>query len=345
MSGWVESVELKARIIHSQLAAARILAMANDGSNVEKYLEPYYELLSSLYENEFQFARLADSADLVARYKGPAVDIYDPTVSVAISIFTSIRNQVRNVAKSIVGLSADQRVFWPEALDPRLSGVAHGSFIVGIALPSIGESLVQRGQGEFPEMSEQVYTSVKNAIQSIASISKYIDEDGINEKINEKIDDPAIRDTVLVAAQRLSPTLRSGIESVSFYGDDEDEYSANPLTPKSRSILRRELVRPVKIKKYDSFTGVIREIDLDAKRFEIRNVHGVGSIRCVYSPDMQDKMRHALDTTVSVSGNYETIESQDIPRLLLVDKFEIKKYSEHQRILFQNDSIKKLTKD
>ena len=77
MGPWTESVEAKARIIHGQLAAARALASRNriDPTEVER---PYLDLLNRLYRDEFQFALLVDSSDLVARFTGPAVATGDP---------------------------------------------------------------------------------------------------------------------------------------------------------------------------------------------------------------------------------------------------------------------------
>jgi hypothetical protein len=334
MGIWIESVEAKARIIHAQLAAARSLAIDN-GGDPDYVSTRYYELLRSLYEDEYSFARLVDSSDFVARYNGPAVDIYDPTVSTVIQIFNTIRNQIRSVAKSIAGMSTDERVVWPSSLDPHLSGVAHGSLIVGISLPSPEQIQQLSAQDEFIEFSDQIHQSVKTAVQSISTIPSFITNDEVSESLSLSITDPAIRDTVLVAAHRLSPTKRSGIDTVSFYGNDASESSPQPLTAKSRAILQKALDRPVKQKKYGKFIGVIREIDLDAKRFEIRNVPNIGSIRCVYGSDIQHKMRTALDSTVEVSGNYEMIGS-DMPRLLAVDGFKIKKQGEKQASLFKS---------
>ena len=72
MGIWTDSVELKASIIHAQLSAARALAERHNGS-LQEVSEPYLGLLRSLYADEFPFAQLADSSDLVARFSGPAV--------------------------------------------------------------------------------------------------------------------------------------------------------------------------------------------------------------------------------------------------------------------------------
>ena len=72
MGVWIDAVESKARVIHEQLSVARRLAEST-GDNPDLISAPYLELLRKLYEDEFAFAHLADTSDLVARFTGPAV--------------------------------------------------------------------------------------------------------------------------------------------------------------------------------------------------------------------------------------------------------------------------------
>ena len=328
MGIWTASVEAKASIIHSQLASARSLTSANNG-DIDAISRPYLDLLNSLYHNEFAFAQLADSSDLVARFNGPSVDIYDPTVSIVISIFSDIREQIRAIAKSIVGLSTDQRTTWPAQLDPHLSGIAHGSLIVGITVPAPGTMTTKGNQLELEGVSTQVFNSVRGAVRSLSVVARHIHENQVNESIREEFPDPAVRDTVMVAARRLAPTGRKGIDSVSFYSPETEEREPAYLTPSSRIALSQALAKPVKVKGYGDFEGVVREIDLDAKRFEIRGVKGIGAIRCVYEGDLHNIVRSILDSRVMVRGNYETLASQQ-PRLVAVDTMDILKSAEEQ---------------
>ena len=71
-----------------------------------------------------------------------------------------------------------------------------------------------------------------------------------------------------------------------------------------------------------SFEGFLREVDLDARRFEIRGVSGVGAIRCVYGPTHDQTVRRALDAKILVKGRYDTIDGQR-PRFMAVDLLEV----------------------
>ena len=321
MGAWTNAVERKAAIIHSQLAIARALAAANRAS-ADEISEPYLALLRTLYAEEFPFAQLTDSSDLVARFRGPAVDIHDPTVSIVISLFSDLREQIRSIAKSIVGLASDRRMLWPAQLDPHLSGVAHGSLLVGISVSPPTSDTAKGHQYEIDGASDQVFESVRSAVRSLSLVARYVGDGGISDSIREAFPDPAVRDTVLVAARRLAPSGRRGIESVSFSSPESEQNRVETLTPKSRLALSQALVSPVKVSTSGTFDGLVREVDLDARRFEIRGVSGVGAIRCVYGPMHDQVVRAALDARIRVSGRYDTIEGQR-PRFMAVDRLEV----------------------
>ena len=99
--------------------------------------------------------------------------------------------------------------------------------------------------------------------------------------------------------------------------------------PKSRKILIQALARPVRVAGSGSFEGVVREIDLDARRFEIRQVRNAGTIRCIYQPDQHEAVRHILDAQIRVSGNYETRENKQ-PRLIGVTEIDVIRSPEEQ---------------
>jgi hypothetical protein len=321
MSAWTNAVERKAGIIHSQLLMARTLAAAN-GANPDEVSEPYLSLLRTLYSEEFPFAQLTDTSDLVARFRGPAVDIHDPTISIVMSLFSDLREQIRSIAKSIVGLASDKRMLWPAQLDPHLAGVAHGSLLVGVSVSPPPSDTAKGHQYEIEGASQQVFESVRSAVRSLSLVAHYVSESGISEAIREVFPDPAVRDTVLVAARRLAPSGRRGIESVSFSSPESEQGRVETLTPKSRLALTQALVSPVKVSTIGSFDGLVREVDLDARRFEIRGVSGVGAVRCVYGPVHDEVVRAALDARVRVQGRYDTVEGQR-PRFMAVDVLEV----------------------
>ncbi len=334
MGAWVEDIEAKANIIHEQLAAARVLA-ARHGGDIGTVSKPYLELLSRLYEDEFPFARTMDESDLVARFNGPAVETLNPSVSIVTHVFSDLRNEIRSIAKAIVGLAEDSRAKWPNELDPYLSGLARGSLVVGIKVPTTAE--VAKGQQLAIEgVSNQVVTAIRDAVRSLSMVARHVEEDHVGEAIRDAFPDPAIRDAVMVSASRLAPTGRRGINEVSFFVSDQKPGEQKPLTTRSRLVLAQALSKPVKIKGHGEFEGTVREIDLDARRFEIRSVQNIGAIRCVYNSVFDKAARGLLDTRVKVLGNYETLPNL-LPRLVEVESVNVVRDKEEQRNLDLGD--------
>lgn len=320
MGSWIEAMEAKARIIHGQMATARSLA-ERAGLDADEVVRPYFDLLNELYADEFDFARLVDDADLVTRFVGPALE-NGPTMTIVTSVCRDLRTQIQGIAKAIVGLSSDEQVRWPTDLEPQLAGLTPGSLVVGVSIrdPDVGRDT---GQPDLPGISEAVVNAVRGAVRSVAMVARHVRDGGIDtDALQTDFPDPAIRDTVMVAVSKLAPSGRRGIDSVSFYARESTASPAPPLTQKSRRTLSRALTRPIQTSGEGTFEGVVRAIDLDARRFEIRGVQGAGAIRCMYETEHQTTVMRTLDTRVRVSGSYETAPNRQ-PRFIAVSSVHV----------------------
>ncbi len=319
MGAWTEALEAKARIIHGQLAAARDLAIRNSESadGIETH---YFDLLNALYSDEFPFAQLMDSSDLVARFEGPAVAGRNPTVSIVSSMCADLRKQIHGIAKSIVGLAGDDRMRWPRELDPQLAGITRGSLVIGVRMQTIEEPSAD--QPALPDVSAPVFEAVRQAVKSLSVVARHVGGEALEPAMAEELPDPAVRDTVMVAASKLAPSGQRGIDRLSLYEPASAGAEVAPLTPHARKILNRAVRRPVLVSGSGAFQGVVREVDLDARRFEIRQVPGVGAIRCVYGPNMDALVRQILDSAIHVRGEYETLPNRK-PRLMKVSGLKV----------------------
>jgi hypothetical protein len=85
----------------------------------------------------------------------------------------------------------------------------------------------------------------------------------------------------------------------------------------------------------DAFEGVVREIDLDALRFEIRGARYQRGIRCIYDDRHKPMIKKILDHTVRVTGSYEAEENEQ-PRLVSVEAIEVLRKPDEQIALFTN---------
>lgn len=320
MGAWTDAVEAKVRIIHGQISAARALA-ERGGHDPDAVDGPYLRLLGELYRDEYLFAQLVDNSDLVARFEGPAVDARVPTMSIVASMCSALRKQIQQVAMSVMGLATDERLRWPTALDPHLSGMAPGSLVVGVCIQGDEPDAAER-QRTLAGVSDRVFDAVRDAVQGIATVTRHVHDEGISDSIDDDFPDPAVRDTVVVAASKLAPTGRLGISRLSLYGPDATGTAATPLTPGSRKVLNGVVRRPLRVTGKGEFRGTVRAIDLDARRFEIRNVDGIGAIRCIYGRDRDALAKEMLDAEVVVAGEFEAQRDQQ-PRLIQVSSLEV----------------------
>lgn len=314
MGKWLEALDAKAAIIHDQLAAAKLLARAH-GREEALVAQPYLKLLRTLYENEFEFSRIADSSDLVARFTGPAVAGHDLPVDLVRKAVKDLRDQIRRIANAIVGLSGAKPVRWPSVLEPQLSGVMHGSLVVGLSLPPQRES-------DSGQVDEPVHAAMRAAMQNLAAVGRCLEGDKLSDTVVEEFPNPAVRQAVLAAACRLAPSGRQGIDSVSLF--NANQRTGRPpglLTPASRRVLSQSLQRQAKAPRNGAFEGVVREMDLDARRFKLCRVRGKGAIRCTYGPEQDPGIADILGSWVRVSGQYETAKDGR-PRLLAASSIE-----------------------
>jgi hypothetical protein len=142
----------------------------------------------------------------------------------------------------------------------------------------------------------------------------------------------------MVAASKLAPSGRKGITSLSLMGPATDGRNGVALTPESRKVLNRSLTNPAKISGSGTFDGVVRQVDLDSRRFEIRRVRGAGAIRCMYEPRLGSTVKLILDSRVAVEGDYEVAEDSQ-PRLIQVKSIDVLNTPAEQLLIDNIDGV------
>jgi hypothetical protein len=299
------SVATRDRILELQTQLISVSQWADKSSATEEMrtmlLEPYREMLEAVYTRDLPLARLADESDLLLHVKGPAVSAPMPRVSVVAKILTSTRDEIARLARQIGGVTT---LRLPVDLEMTLVGLAEGSLFVGLAVDSKPAS-----------------ASARDAVRIIGTVSALVTERATIASIALVIDDPAVRDIAVGVVRQMAPSGQMGITEVDLFGKAVPRRIE--LTTDTRRSARRLMAeRPAQapVPKV-TFVGTVREIDLDAKRFEIRNVEGYPSgIRCAHELD-DDDIKALVDLRVRVEGTAEYVK-QDV-RLLWVDQVEI----------------------
>ena len=133
MGEWVEQVERRAAIVLDQMAAVRALAL-KFGDDPFEMTASYRSMLRDLYDEDMPLARLLDRADLVAWFEGKAVQGGAPPVDTVKYACETLRQQIQQITKAMMGLTAETRPHWSAGLELGLSGLAKGSLIMGCLL-------------------------------------------------------------------------------------------------------------------------------------------------------------------------------------------------------------------
>ena len=315
MTDWTKQVTAQTRLIIDHIASMRV-RMSEIGIESEGSLEPYYQMLERLFDNDLQLARLRDNSDLLLRAEGDAFD-HDPRIQIVSSVFNNISDQVTDLTKAILGVRVDGKIT-NKSVDLGLSGIARGSLYFGLKAHSPESSLPLLGE------ADSLFDSTKRALKIIDDVAhtvQYDDEHVSMEELSEVVTDPRIRDAALLAVQRIAPSGRRGIDSISVSGT---ESAPAQLTSNHRKAIRTSLDRPVIKGEEIEFQGSVREIDLDAYRFDLRGIadEQVRDVRCAYRGVEGLNPRDLLGATIRARGLIERA-ADGIPRLMSVLSLEI----------------------
>ena len=150
----------------------------------------------------------------------------------------------------------------------------------------------------------------------LPQIVRFISDKELVPELREFSPDPAMRDVQLETLLNFAPTGRRGIHTLEIGSRSAEIVS---LSQRERVVLREAVKWPTaQHTQYGSFVGHAREVDLDKTRIHLRNVHDVGTLRCVVPKLKTQDAKALLGGLVKAEGRYQTDRSGR-PRLLLVE--------------------------
>jgi hypothetical protein len=318
---WSDVLDYKARILYAQIALLQEGVRDQGGSDemIDALCEPYVELLKSMYAEDYPLAKAIEESDLLLQLEGPAINRDNPRISVITGVFSKVRKEVANIAKAIAQISNTQRRI-PKEMDLGLSAFARGSLILGFTLPS-PEEIEEANAGQQSLLGEQdpLYQAARQAIHTLGLVTQHIGEGKALDELATFVPDAQVRDTALLAIENLAPSRRQGIDSVRIAGREIGALEAAPLTYAVREALHKQLRHPVVSEEEVTIVGDVREIDLDAHRFELRHIENmeVNDVRCVYSEESDEEAAEWLNKHIRVTGTVDRDQAGK-PRLLEV---------------------------
>ncbi|WP_155774278.1 MULTISPECIES: hypothetical protein [Burkholderia cepacia complex] len=316
MDTWVNQLHARASIIHGQIAAWMSAMNSEVGENLsdkerQAILRPLHDMLAKLYAEELPIAQMKDSSEIVVHAEGPAAMGSSMQLRAVNWLSAKVKQQLVLLAEAALPANGDTLAI-AKKIQWNVTGVVPGSIFMGFAV-SRPESQIG-----FEEADNAALDTIVRAAQSVSLIPQFTEQGIVDREITEALTDPAVRDAAMFAAMRLAPTVSSGLVTVEVASANGD---FGILGQRERIILREALRSPLFGKKIKgTFIGEIREIDLDAGRFQLRNIQGVGSIRCA-AAFTQEEARSLLGKTVKVSGEYET-DKAGRPRLMRAERTE-----------------------
>lgn len=323
MTTWRQVLDSKVSLALGQISHIQTeLANENvDPKIVESLCAPYLEVLKEIYQDEYPLASALEESDLVVRLKGEGVDKHNPRLAVISSYFTKVRKQVTNMAKAISNLDTGDRRL-PKEFDLTLTAYARGSVVLGFSLPTIQDLEDEDKPGLFGE-NDPLYKAARQAMKTLGLVSHVVAKGGSLEKVAEAVPDAKIRDVALTAVKELAPSGRQGVSSVSIAGKDIGEFEEGRLTKAVKDSVRKELEHPVRSQERITIHGQIREMDLDAHRFELRHIENeeINSLRCKYAGSSDAQAKSWLNKYVVVSGIVER-DGHGRARLMEVEELE-----------------------
>lgn len=299
-------------LLQNLVAEGRLALQHGLDATAAQIVESNRDLLMDIVERSLPLAKVMDHSDLVLHAEGRAVHSRHPQLGAFNWLSVVAERTVRRLSSHLFDLSERDAKRLGRELDLRLTGIAAGSLYIGFCIADAPAGLLG-------DAGEPVITSIRESVHMLPETAAQIGRESISAEINELLPDPAHRDLSLEALLSLSPTGKRGISSL---GISTPGQASSTLSPRERVILKDALHNPrLSNRKSGQFVGRLHEIDLETRRFHLREVSTVGSLRCVITTLTKEQGKALLGEWVRVRGEYET-DRQGKPRLMLVSSAE-----------------------
>ena len=234
-----------------------------------------------------------------------------------------MRTQVTKVAKAIANLENSSRRV-PKEFDLTLTAFAKGSLVLGFSLPTLQDLEEGSNQPTLFGENDPLYKAAREAMKTLGVVSHFIADDASLEEIAVAVPDAKVRDVAISALNELMPSARQGISSVSIAGKDIGQFEQGILTKETKKSVQKVLEHPISSKETATFNGQVREIDLDAKRLELRHIENleVNEVRCIYKIYSDEIASKWLNKNVVITGIVER-DANGKARLMEIENIEI----------------------
>lgn len=237
---------------------------------------------------------LEEQTSIAIGLEGARVHLGETAVGVLTRTLDTFRRGLQAIVEHTAGTfqqskAGGRRKKWIEQLcDPPLIAVAPGSVRLILGEPDTGTL--------FSEEDLELYRrNLKLLFAGLAWAA--------GEQSGDEIDDPELRRSVLSIVRKLVPPRTGPVEAVSFRSRSAGFPKAVRLHDAARIRLDRELARLSESEEYTEVRGTIREVDLDARSFILRDrCESCPELPCEYDEPLEPEVKAFLDEPVIVTG-------------------------------------------
>ncbi len=240
-------------------------------------------------------------AELWLGLVGGGLSVANAPSSILVDRLGSLRKAVQRVAEFFEEGKARKSGRPPsrvaELCDFRVAALTTGSLRIGLRLPE-PQQLTLR----FNEYSEDQRHVAERSLQAILETIAETVEWRLQKARSPAAPLTPERRLLLAQALKLIPSKRSRISAVFFEGP----LSPRPTPIRAESWVRQDLqamLAETEPERIETHEGTSREIDLDRRRFILRErPDNMPDIFCTYPEELGDEAKQALDRRVEVEG-------------------------------------------
>jgi hypothetical protein len=322
MDNWIDNVHHRAAVLHDQIAVA-LQVQRDQGVDMTQFIAGYRAMLNELYSESVPLAGLMDTSDLIFHAEGPAAQHHAAFSTTVAWLCEEVERRIKQLAMASLGLAGTEADAAERDLRILLNGMAPGSLWAGFSVDSATRMASGGGSGALPLIdANPAIETIRAVVRELPLVSQFIGDERVSEEINEAIADAEVRDASLMATFHLAPTGRRGIHTIEI-SSPKSSIPQAALTNRQRTVLRETAVRRPMLKatRTGTFIGQLREVDLDARRFQLRGVPSIGTLRCVLDDLNVDIARKHIGMGAEVTGTYET-DRDGKPRLMRVESIQ-----------------------
>ena len=311
---WKEHADQSLRLLlENMVAESQLSAAVGLVVSPSDVVRGSLAMIEDVIRTSFPLAQIMDTSDLVVHAEGPSVREDALKLSAVNWLTVTTEKALRQLSGSLFNLAGRDAKRLRNAVDLRLTGFARGSLYAGFLLGPPAADLLIAGD-------EHVFVTIREAIQQLPEVPPMIGDEAIDSQVRELIPDPAQRDSTYSALYQLAPTGKRGIHTLDI---SSPGHPSSELSQKERVVLKDAIEKPtLSNKKYGKFSGEIREIDIDARRFHLRNVESVGVLRCVTNSLDGGRAKALIGEFVQISGEFEA-DREGRPRLMIVNEIKV----------------------